>query len=145
MKLAHWVKRPSLLWLSAMEIRAVRDKIIGLYLEPGGYIEHRGIRIYGGAIPCFERTINAIVDSSGNSESCLQQAFFKYTKDKPPKWDFRWTKEGTENWSKIKTVPFDCSFTYWAASVVKEFHKEFPFKPTDNFIGYVEAIDPREE
>lgn len=135
----QWLKRPSLLWMSAKNIKRVRDRIIGLYLEPGTFVEYEGMRLYGGAIPCFERVIGCTTVGFRT-----QRAYFKYTKDKPPQWDFQYAGEGKE-WSKVKTYPFSAYDVQWAAQLVKRWHRNFPFKPTDNFLRDIETIDPRED
>lgn len=139
--------------MSANDVKKVRDKIIGLYLLPGDTLEcENGISLYGGAIPCFERTAGCEIVGFR-----LERAHFKYTRDFPPMWDvqFKFDKgrtgrqefsnPGGDGWSKVRTIKFNHFDAQWAAHLVRDWHRKFPFKPTDNFLRDIDTIDPREE
>lgn len=127
--------------MSPKEILGVRNKIIGLYLEPGAFIEYENMRLYGGAIPCFERA------ETGTLYGLLiERVHFKYTKDKPPQWDCQSYHERVPQgvqpcFSKVKTFAFNDEKVRWAAELVKRWHHNFPFKPTDNFLRNIDITD----
>lgn len=122
MKLAQCVWRPSLLWLSVKQVRAVRDKIIGLYLAPGHYVFYGRIKVFGGAIPAFKKKVGAHIEV----------VHFKWTKEKKPQWDWR-VDDGP-----IHTVEFNKIL--WAAKLVRDLHNNFPFKPTENWVHNIDSV-----
>lgn len=123
-KWAKKVPRPTLNWLSRNEIWDVRDKLIGIFLSPGEFLElmcpmSQGvIHIAPSAVPRFE------IKNVG-------KFWLKCPKDRNPYWD--WLGEGEVT---IEHLKFNDETARPVAMLVEHLTRYFPFVPTDNFLTH---------
>lgn len=128
-KLLQLIPRPGLLWLSRRDVKAVRDRVIGLYLSQGEYyeaaapsdffgIEGGKVAFTGSIAPCFLYVING-----------EEHAFWlKVPLGHNPYWDY---KRGD---AEIVRLAFSDPKAVMVSRLVCHWFRYFPYLPTKNFL-----------
>lgn len=146
-KILHLIKRPGLFWLSRRDVKAVRDRIIALYLAQGEYFEASAPngafgfdRVYftGSVSPCFVYHIKYPFIGPTPGTVIQKEVEYRFWLKVPksghnPYWDYNTKVEG-EGASEVKRLVFTDPKAAVVGVLVYNWARYFPFVPTDNFL-----------